>query len=131
MSFHLQNDIHNAKEYLFLSPRLFWHSVIFISFYHTVGPPAVHRHVAKASYIIFDILGFNTGFYVRDLDLDPGVEVAGSPTSTNNLFQGGIQLPSAFFGTFYFHQEVLRARLPNSMDCDAQYVRFDVLTKVF
>ena len=42
--------------------------------------------IKKASYSIFDILGFNAGFYVRDLDLDPGDEMVDSPTSTNNLF---------------------------------------------
>ena len=28
--------------------------------------------IKKASYSIFDIFGFNAGFYVRDLNLDPG-----------------------------------------------------------
>ena len=44
----------------------------------------------KATYSIFHITGFNAGFDVRDLVLDPGNEVADSLTSTNNLFQGGI-----------------------------------------
>ena len=44
----------------------------------------------KGSYSIFDILGFNAGFYVRDLNLDPGDEVTDSSTKTNNLFQGVI-----------------------------------------
>ena len=87
--------------------------------------------IKKASYSIFDILSFNAGFYDRDLDLDPGDEVMDSSTSTNNLFQGGIYPFSAFFGTFHFRQQVLRARLPNSMDCDAQFARFDVLFEVF
>ena len=32
--------------------------------------------INKASYRIFDILGFNAGFFVRDLDFDPRDEVA-------------------------------------------------------
>ena len=43
--------------------------------------------IKKAAYSIFNILGLNAEFYVRDLDLDHGDEVADNPTSTNNLFQ--------------------------------------------
>ena len=46
--------------------------------------------IKKVSYSIFDVLGFNAGFYVCDLEPDPGDEVADSPTSTNNLFEVGI-----------------------------------------
>ena len=46
--------------------------------------------IKTASYSIFDILSFNAGFDVCDLDLNPEDEVANSPTSTNNLFEGGI-----------------------------------------
>ena len=87
--------------------------------------------IKKASYSILNILGFNARFYVCDLDLDPGDEVTDSSTNTNNLFQDGIQPSSAFFGTFQFYQQVFRTRLPNSMDCDTQFVRFGVLFEVF
>ena len=46
--------------------------------------------IKEASYSTFDILGFNAGFSVRDLDRDPRDEVVDSPTSTNNLFKDGI-----------------------------------------
>ena len=46
--------------------------------------------IKKTFYRILDILGFNAGFYMYDLDHDPGDEVTDSSTTANNLFRGSI-----------------------------------------
>ena len=47
----------------------------------------------------------------------------GYPTS----FKGGVQPPFVFLRTFQFQQQVLESRLPNSLDCGAQFIRVDTL----
>ena len=49
--------------------------------------------------------------------------------SSHECTKCGVQPPSAFCGTFQFHQQALGARLPNSLDCGAQFIRVDALFK--
>ena len=85
--------------------------------------------IEKASYI-FDILSIGAGINVHNLHLNPEDEVANRPTGTINLFDGGIQRPSALLGALRLHQKVFRVCLPDALDGDAQLIRFDMLLKV-
>ena len=46
--------------------------------------------IETASYSLFDILGIDVRIDDRLNDLNPGDEVAGKSTVSNNLFEGGI-----------------------------------------
>ena len=72
---------------------------------------------------------FNCSFQVGDLDLDPVEEMADRTPGSNHLFKRRVKPLSAFCEAFQYHQQILRARLPNSLDCNVQFVRVDALFK--
>ena len=51
--------------------------------------------IKEASYSILDILGFNAGFYVRDLDLNPG-DVSLIPWTVTSSSSGLTRLLRSF-----------------------------------
>ena len=56
--------------------------------------------------------------------------MADLPPGTNCFFKGSVPSPSVFCGTFQFYQQVLGARLPDFLDCGAQFVRVDALLEL-
>ena len=79
---------------------------------------------------MLDVFRSNGWFQFGDFDLDPGDEMADRPPGSNCLFKGSVQPPSAFCGTCQFHQQVLGARLPDSLDCGTQFIRVNALLEL-
>ena len=84
----------------------------------------------KAFYGLFNILDLNIAFDVLNLHLNARDEVANRSAFTNNFFEGGGRPPFILLGTFKLNQKILGVRLHNSLESDAQFIRFDPLLQV-
>ena len=89
------------------------------------------RYPSEASYSLVNILGIRAGVYVRNIHHNSGDEVSNRHTGNNNFFECGIKPPFVLLGTFELHQKICRAHLPNTLDNDAQFFKFNPLYQVF